>query len=292
MNNTQFREVAEEMLLKCTLLFSENDPPLSVDEVRKLTRIDVKRLTTIIHMVYPSIKKLKETQLPNRGLEIGTGYGALILSLARLFPEFEWSGIEHPARRYTKGKEYLELFHQFDCHLKICDLTEQQLPFADNHFSFISFSEVLEHLPMEKVLFVIKEMQRVLCRGGWIIVSSPNLVSLLNRIAILRGKAIFAPPVPLEYAGGTFGHIHLYTAEEFVALCWPFGLQMRQVQYASRYLKYKQGSVFWKKVAYKICWLAEILCWPITKKLADTWYILLQKPYQCEQVDNHKDKHI
>ncbi len=277
MNNTQFREVAEEMLLKCELQFFESDPPISIDEARRRTRAAVKRLVTIFHMIYSNIEEIKENPLPNRGLEIGTGYGALILSLARLFPEFEWNGIEHPERRYINDKKYLELFHQFDCHLKICDLTQQQLPFGDDYFNLILFSEVLEHLPIEKVLFVIKEMQRVLCRGGWIIVSSPNLVSLLNRIAILRGKGIFAPPVPLEYAGGTFGHIHLYTAEEFVALCRPFGLQVRQVQHASRFLKYKQHPIFWKKLAYKICWFVEVLCRPITKKLADTWYILLQK---------------
>jgi len=228
-------------------------------------------------MISPLMELIKVRGLPGRGLELGTGYGALILSLAKLFPGFEWSGVEHPKRRYLKNKKYWNLFDEYKCHLKPCDLTQQPLPFENENFSLITFSEVLEHLPIEKVLFVIKEMQRVLCPGGWIIASSPNLVSLLNRLAIVRGKGIFAPPVPLEYAGETYGHIHLYTAEEFVALCRRFGLQVRQTYHSSRFLKYKQSPRFWKKLAYKLCWVAEVLCRPITKMLGDTWYVILQK---------------
>ena len=57
---------------------------------------------------------------------------------------------------------YLELFASSGVQLELCDLTIQQLPFNDNYFSLITFSEVLEHLPLEKVLFVIGEMCRVL----------------------------------------------------------------------------------------------------------------------------------
>jgi len=277
MNDRQFREVAEEMLLKCERHFFESDPPISVEEAKKRTRPAVRRLLTIFHMISPLTEQIKEKSLPHRVLEIGTGYGALIFSLAKVFPNFEWSGVEHPNRRYLKDKLYVEFLRQFKCHLEICDLTQQLLPFEDDYFSLITFSEVLEHLPIEKVLFVIKEMQRVLCPGGWIVASFPNLVSLFNRVAILRGKGIFAPPVPLEYAGGTFGHIRLYTAEEFVDLCRPFGLQVQQIQHSSRFLKYKQNPRFWKKIAYKIFWVAEILCRLITKKLGDTCYVVLQK---------------
>lgn len=277
MSDTQLRRLAEEMLLKCELQFFESDPRISADEAKKRTRAAVKRLLTIFRIIFPLMEKAKEKSLPRRALEIGTGYGALILSMAKLFPEFEWNGVEHPERRYVRDKFYLQLFHQFRCHLELCDLTQQPLPFEDDHFSFIIFSEVLEHLPIERVVLIIKEMQRVLCPGGWIVASSPNLVSLLNRLAILCGKGIFAPPVPLEYAGGTFGHIHLYTAEEFIALCKPFGLEVRHIEHASRFLKYKQSPKFLKETAYKICWIIEIFCRPITKKLADTWYVVLQK---------------
>ena len=120
-------------------------------------------------------------------------------------------------------------------------------------------------------------MHRVLYPGGWIIASSPNLVSLLNRIMFLMGKSIFAPPVPLDDAGGTFGHIHLYTADEFVALCKPFGLEMYQIKHMSRFLKYKQDPRAWKNLAYKILWITDVFSRPLTKKLADTWYVVLKK---------------
>jgi 2-polyprenyl-3-methyl-5-hydroxy-6-metoxy-1,4-benzoquinol methylase len=278
MTHASLREIAEETLLKCEIQFHESEIPLSIDEGRKRTLPAVERLLTFYHTIFTLIPQIKEKSSPLKALEIGTGYGALILSLAELFPNFEWIGVEHPERRYVRNHRYRELFEKSGCQLKICDISKEALPFDDNSFSLITFSEVLEHLPMEKVPFVIKEMHRVLCPGGWMIASSPNLVSLLNRIMFLMGKSIFTPPVPLDYAGGTYGHIHLYTADEFVALCKPFGLEVRQTQYKSRFLKYKRDPRFWTNLVYKICWITDLLFSPFTKKTADTWYVVLQKP--------------
>jgi ubiquinone/menaquinone biosynthesis C-methylase UbiE len=277
MIHASLREIAEETLLKCESQFYESEVPLSTDEARKRTRPAVERLLTFYHTISTLIPQIKEKSLPLKALEVGTGYGALSLSLAEIFPHFEWTGVEHPKRLYVKDHRFWELFEQSGCHLELCDITTETLPFDDNFFSLITFSEVLEHLPIEKVLFVIGEMHRVLYPGGWIIASSPNLVSLLNRIMFLMGKSIFAPPVPLDAAGGTYGHIHLYTADEFVALCRQLGFEIRQIQYMSRFLKYKQDTRFWQNLAYKICWIIDLLFRPFTKKLADTWYVVLQK---------------
>ncbi|MDP2948070.1 MAG: class I SAM-dependent methyltransferase [Chloroflexota bacterium] len=50
------------------------------------------------------------------------------------------------------------------------------LPYADKTFDLIVCSEVLEHVP--NWLAALKEFQRVLEPGGWLIVSTPNKLSM------------------------------------------------------------------------------------------------------------------
>ena len=52
--------------------------------------------------------------------------------------------------------------------------------FPDNYFSVVTFSETLEHLPVERLNFVLAELARVTCDGGLLLMSSPNQASLEN----------------------------------------------------------------------------------------------------------------
>lgn len=280
MSGINLREIIEAQVWKGESYFHESDFPISKNKINKIIYPTVKRACTIIQIASPLMNQIQEKSLPHRGLEIGTGHGGLILPLAKVFSDFEWSGIEHPGREYIQDKLYRELFQQSGCNVKLCDLTRQPLPFDNGYFSLISFSEVLEHLPIEKVMFVIEEMHRVLCVGGWIITTSPNLVSLNNRVKILLGKSVFEPPLPLSQKGETFGHVRLYTVEEFIALCKLLNLHARKVQYKSTFYDWRydlRSSHFLKNIIYKISWIIEILYRPITNKIADTWYVVLQK---------------
>ena len=78
----------------------------------------------------------------------------------------------------------------------------------------MTFSEVLEHLPLERVNFVLSELARAVHPGGILIVSSPNQASLENRIRLLKGKSILEMPDEMDHAKETFGHIRLYTMAE------------------------------------------------------------------------------
>ena len=211
-------------------------------------------------------------------MEIGTGYGGLIRSLALIFPEFKWYGLEHPERKYLKKEVYRQLLEQLNCSLILSDITREKLPFADNFFHLVTFSEVLEHLPAEAVMPVMNEIWRVLDKGGYFIISSPNQVQLLNRIQLLRGKSILSLPTSVEYAKGTFAHIRLYTKEELVDIVSSVGFEVQQIVCKSRFLKYLKGNAFWKKIAYKLFWFFDILSRVFTDNLADTLYIVCQKP--------------
>ena len=132
--------------------------------------------------------------------------------MASLFPQIQWSAIEHPDPPYASRQTYLSMFRSYNCHLAIVDLLREPLPFPDNHFALVTFSEVLEHLSIHRVNFVLSEIARIIQPGGVLIASSPNQASLENRLRLVKGKSIL--DMPNEVAKGIFGHIRLYTPSE------------------------------------------------------------------------------
>lgn len=88
---------------------------------------------------------------------------------------------------------------------KLCDLNSQQIPFADNYFDVIIAGEVIEHL-IDTDSF-IREIYRCLKAGGYLLITTPNLVSFENRIRILLG--IY--PIWVDYRLTSSGHVRAYT---------------------------------------------------------------------------------
>ncbi len=83
---------------------------------------------------------------------------------------------------------------------------ENRLPYPDNHFDLIVSCEVIEHL--YDTDFFIKELRRVLKKKGFFILTTPNLVSLTNRMRVLFGSyPLFVPEYKIDGAG----HIRSYT---------------------------------------------------------------------------------
>jgi 2-polyprenyl-3-methyl-5-hydroxy-6-metoxy-1,4-benzoquinol methylase len=81
----------------------------------------------------------------------------------------------------------------------------KRLPFKSSLFDAVFAGEVIEHL-VDTDLF-IKEINRVLKLGGKLILTTPNLTSLENRIRILLGVY----PVWVDYRLGGAGHVRAYT---------------------------------------------------------------------------------
>jgi SAM-dependent methyltransferase len=102
----------------------------------------------------------------------------------------------------------------------VCDLDGAALPFEDDFFDAIVFTEVLEHVfaPHSEVL---AEIHRVLAPGGLLILSVPNIARLSNRVRLMFGRSpLPAADVQLrkDWVHG-HGHLHEYTRREIVRLC-------------------------------------------------------------------------
>ncbi|MCG9133713.1 class I SAM-dependent methyltransferase [Candidatus Poribacteria bacterium] len=72
---------------------------------------------------------------------------------------------------------------------QVCDVME--LPFENESFDVICSNELVEHLP--DVQTALTEMMRVVCKGGRIVISGPNLCSplipLLDWLSLMSGKS-------------------------------------------------------------------------------------------------------
>lgn len=71
-----------------------------------------------------------------------------------------------------------------------CDLELIQtkaLPFADDSFDIIIMAEVLEHLHPYKIRDIMLDIKRLLASQGILILSTPNLACIENRVSLIFG---------------------------------------------------------------------------------------------------------
>lgn len=97
-------------------------------------------------------------------------------------------------------------------HLKYCNILEETLPFADDSFDVIFFLDVIEHLSAPKKS--LQEIRRVLRKDGYLVVTTPNLATLRNRIRVLLGRSDHVELETWYNSVPFFGHIREYTEDE------------------------------------------------------------------------------
>ena len=100
------------------------------------------------------------------------------------------------------------------------DLNGEQLPFQDGTFGLVYMAEVIEHLAAPDRAF--RELSRVLEPGGHLLLTTPNLACLPNRLLLLAGLQPLYSEVSTEVVlgrghkilgqrGDPVGHLRLYT---------------------------------------------------------------------------------
>ncbi|MBA7650813.1 Ubiquinone biosynthesis O-methyltransferase [subsurface metagenome] len=122
-------------------------------------------------------------------LDIGCGDGTLTLLLGQAVKAKEMYGVDMslPATKQAinKGVKARQL-----------NIESDNLPFEGDYFDLILCGEVVEHL-FEPVN-LLREIYRVLKRGGVLIITTPNLGSWYNRLSLLSGHQPFGTAASLE----------------------------------------------------------------------------------------------
>jgi 2-polyprenyl-3-methyl-5-hydroxy-6-metoxy-1,4-benzoquinol methylase len=97
---------------------------------------------------------------------------------------------------------------------------EAPLPFASGSFATVVAAEVIEHVFDTQA--VVREFARVLRPGGWLALSTPNLVALSGRAQLLLGRS--PHNVEFDAGPGTSGHIRYFTFDTLELLIRRAGL--------------------------------------------------------------------
>ena len=119
-----------------------------------------------------------------------------------------------------------------------CDVDKYPLPFHDETFDIVLLIDVLEHLYDPG--FALKEIARVIKRGGYICLRTPNCANLKNRLRLLLGKSLYHElkgwifdhrfHVPKTGEKKFQGHIREYTVEELNRLLGYFGFRLSHIR--------------------------------------------------------------
>lgn len=202
MNNKKIRQIIDDLN---GLEFNDSKP---YSEKAKIFFED--RYSTIFSL-FPEINK------NDLGLEIGLSGGILAFSLKQIYNLNKLFTLEHPVTYKKYNIKFINKLKKNNIQLEPIDLRMGKLPWKDNSFNFVVFSEVMEHLIPSDIPAIISEINRILKIGGWLLVTTPNISSLLKRINLLIGKN------PIEFdlnlhSGATYGHIREYTLSEVITI--------------------------------------------------------------------------
>ena len=114
-------------------------------------------------------------------------------------------------------------------HIKQCNFEKDKIPYNDNTFDCVIFTEVLEHIAIVSPIKVLTEIKRLLSPGGIMILSTPNVSNIENVFALMRGENIFWDPQ--IFYGSTDRHNREYTPREVITLLQASGFQKIKIGY-------------------------------------------------------------
>jgi ubiquinone/menaquinone biosynthesis C-methylase UbiE len=145
--------------------------------------------TSAIHdAIIRVIEEARPNGLTGKYLDIGSGKGELMNSLATRFPNLELFACDYTDQLMKRPGQKVELV----------DLNQQFLPYPGGEFDVVTCSETLEHL--ENYWRVLREIFRVLRPGGVAVLSTPNVLNLRSRLRFMSTGFynLFGPLMPEE----------------------------------------------------------------------------------------------
>jgi SAM-dependent methyltransferase len=118
-------------------------------------------------------------------LEIGSFLGPVSISLK----EIGYSVYALDIPEFYQSSSLRSLYEKHGIQFAGLNLREYQLPYESNFFDAIIICEVIEHLNFNP-LPVLKEINRVLKKDGYVYIGMPNQSHIINRIKLVLGKSI------------------------------------------------------------------------------------------------------
>lgn len=114
---------------------------------------------------------------------------------------------------------FKERFNKMGIEFNTCILGEEPIPYPNDYFDVVIFTEVLEHI-FAPPTDILRDIKRVMRKGGKLLLSVPNMARLLNRVKLLFGiTPLLHPDIQMQKSSiYGYGHVHEYTASEIANL--------------------------------------------------------------------------
>jgi 2-polyprenyl-3-methyl-5-hydroxy-6-metoxy-1,4-benzoquinol methylase len=188
-------------------------------------------------------------------LEISAFLGVMDIALAKMGCEVHTYDIPE----FQNNSSLNKLYNEYNVHPSsgnVAEVWKNGLPFPDNYFDAVIFSEVIEHLNFNP-LPLFQEMNRILKKNGILYITTPNQVNLMNRFKIISGRSIrnsiTDSVIQVDQTKQTICGIHWreYTLSELTELLHFTGFEKTSHKYS--FTVQKTTSPVWKRFFYKTC---------------------------------------
>lgn len=179
-------------------------------------------------------------------LDIGCGLGVVINALKVMGAQVE--GIDKYILEEWGINGIEELWQVRGLNIIVDDFFVHN--FEDNKYDLIFSENVLEHLPYSQKEFLDK-INYLLAPGGIVIITTPNLATLIKRSRLLRGKTVYWDFNDFYLNKQPYGHIREFTGNELREMAKHSGLNVLNVEYKNIYWK-KRWIKSFKKLPYAI----------------------------------------
>lgn len=177
-------------------------------------------------------KIVEDVGLKGDVLDIGITWGFNTLPLAMLNSNRKVYGLEHPDNNYyLRHVWYSEMLRSYGIKVIRCDITKDHFPLRFGSFDSVLIGEVIEHLHFSSLPFIFGQIKCVLKRGGKLIITTPNLYSLVHRFKFMLGLDLGWDLCLAPKYGGTYGHVREYSKGQLIKVFDQLGFKVERYWY-------------------------------------------------------------
>ncbi|NMG21316.1 class I SAM-dependent methyltransferase [Brasilonema bromeliae] len=175
-------------------------------------------------------------------LDVGSAPGHVGIGLHLLGMDVVGVNLNEAWRSTYSSPEWLEKLGVIEH-----DIEKADLPYTQNSFDAVYFTEVLEHIAIRNPLEVLSDLRRVLKPDGLMVLSTPNICNISNIYALMNEVNIFWQPE--IFYGGLDRHNREYTPKEVYNVVEKAGFTNIQMYGINSYCNWRYGT---GDYAYKV----------------------------------------
>lgn len=212
------------------------------------------------HRYYYLFKRYLSWHTPGaRFLEVGPGWGHVALIAREAGFSVKTVGLDcNPA--------VLNIFAACGIEYRQVNIEKDKLPFTDDAFEIISFSEVLEHLA-ENVNGVLAELYRVLKPDrGNLLIMTDNAARLDNLVYLILGRNIYPPVEAVLNRRSPENHVREYLLPEIITALQAQGFMVNEQRYLP-WPVWGPGNLRYTYQANLITWISRIIYFSVVQCL-------------------------